>query len=144
MGTTISPKPKPEWTPESRPYWEGLARHRLMLQRCAGCGRVRHYPRPMCDACHSMVSDWIEASGDATVHSWTVAHHPFHPAFREELPCVLVTADLPEGVRLLAQLRGAGAENLRLGLPLRVGFENNGEGLILPVLRISDGSGPAP
>jgi uncharacterized protein len=144
MSSTTPPKPRPEWTPESRPYWEGLARHRLMLQRCTGCGRVRHYPRPMCDACHSMASDWIEASCDATVHSWTVAHHPFHPAFRNGLPYVLITADLPEGVRLLAQLRGAGAENLRPGLPLRVGFEENGEGLTLPVLSIQGGSGPAP
>ena len=139
MGTTVPAKPRPEWTPESQPYWEGLSRHRLMLQRCAGCGRVRHYPRPMCDACHAMESDWIEASGEARVHSWTVAHHPFHPEFREELPYVLVTADLPEGVRLVAQLRGAGAEGLRPGLPLRIGFEDNGEGLTLPVLRLQAG-----
>ena len=139
MSTTVARKPLPEWSPESRPYWEGLSRHRLMLQRCTGCGRVRHYPRPMCDACHSMESDWVEASGEARVHSWTVAHHPFHPAFRGELPYVLVTADLPEGVRLVAQLRGAGAERLRPGLPLRIGFEDNGEGLTLPVLRLQAG-----
>ena len=24
---------------------------RLRLQRCADCGKVRHYPRPVCDAC---------------------------------------------------------------------------------------------
>ncbi|MFC7540197.1 Zn-ribbon domain-containing OB-fold protein [Siccirubricoccus deserti] len=75
-----------------------------------------------------MATDWVEASRDATVHSWTVAHHPFHPAFRAELPYVLVTADLPEGVRLLAQLRGGTAEALRPGLPLRVEFEANAEG----------------
>jgi uncharacterized OB-fold protein len=139
MSTAVPSKPTPEWTPESRPYWEGLSRHVLMLQRCADCGRVRHYPRPMCDACHSLATGWIEASGEATVHSWTVAHHPFHPAFRQELPYVLVTADLPEGARLLAQLRGAGAESLRPGLPLRVDYEDNGEGLTLPVLRPREG-----
>jgi uncharacterized OB-fold protein len=99
---------------------------------------VRHYPRPLCDACHSFAVDWVEASGEATVHSWTVAHHPFHPAFRPELPYTLVTADLPEGVRLLAQLWGAGPEALRIGLPLRIGFEENGEGPTLPVFRLRD------
>ena len=142
MSTAVPNKPVPEWTPESEPYWEGLARRKLMLQRCAGCGRVRHYPRPMCDVCHSMAADWIEASGDASVHSWTVAHHAFHQAFLEELPYVLVTADLPEGPRLLAQLRGAEAESLRLGLPLRIDFEGNGEGSTLPVLRVRPGEGP--
>jgi uncharacterized OB-fold protein len=135
MSQTIPAKPMPEPSPESRPYWEGLAQRRLVLQRCADCGRIRHYPQPMCPACHSLAADWVEASGAAMVHSWTVAHHPFHPAFRAELPYVLVTADLPEGVRLLAQLRDAGAEALRTGLKLRIDFEDNGEGLTLPILR---------
>jgi uncharacterized protein len=135
MSQTMPAKPMPDPNPETRPYWDGLAQGRLMLQRCAGCGRIRHYPQPMCPACQSMAAEWVEASGEATVHSWTVAHHPFHAAFRAELPYVLVTADLAEGVRLLAQLRDAGAEVLRPGLKLRVGFEDNGEGLTLPVLR---------
>ncbi len=138
MNETIPPKPRPEPTDDSRPYWEGLAAHRLMLQRCADCGRVRHYPRPLCDACHSFSVEWIEASGRASVHSWTVAHHPFHPAFKAELPYTLVTADLPEGVRMVAQLRGAGPEALRLGLPLRIGFEDNSQGLTLPVFHLAD------
>jgi uncharacterized OB-fold protein len=132
--TTTPPKPMPEPTAESRPYWDGLADHKLMLQRCADCGRVRHYPRPLCDACHSFAVEWVQAAGTASVHSWTVAHHPFHPGFRADLPYTLVTADLPEGVRLLAQLRGVGPEALRPGMPLRVGFEDNGQGLTLPVL----------
>jgi uncharacterized OB-fold protein len=129
-------RPVPEPTPESRPYWDGLAQGRLRLQRCAGCGRIRHYPRPLCGACHSFAVEWVEASGEATVHSWTVAHHPFHPAFRAELPYALVTAELAEGgVRILAPLRGAGPETLRLGLRLRIGVEENGQGLALPVVR---------
>ena len=137
--TEMPRKPLPEPTAESRPYWEGLAAGRLMLQRCAACGRIRHYPRPLCDACHAFDADWVAASGDASVHSWTVAHHPYHPAFRGELPYTLVTADLPEGVRLVAQLRDAGPEALRLGAPLRIGIEENGEGQPLPVLRLAGG-----
>jgi uncharacterized OB-fold protein len=136
--TTIPPKPRPEPSADSRPYWDGLAAHRLLLQRCAICGRVRHYPRPLCDACHSFEVEWIEASGEARVHSWTVAHHPFHPGFKAELPYTLVTADLPEGVRMVAQLRGAGPEALRPGLPLRIGFEATREGLTLPVFQLGD------
>ena len=133
MITAMPAKPVPEPTPESRPYWQGLAEGRLMLQRCADYGRVRHYPRPLCDACHSFATDWVEASGAATLHSWTVAHHPYHPAFRGELPYVLATAELAEGVRMVAQLRDAATP--RLGMQLRVGFEPAGEGLVLPVLR---------
>lgn len=134
---TDTPKPMPEISPETRPYWDGLAAGRLLLQRCTGCGTIRHYPRPLCPACHSFDHDWVEASGTAAVHSWTVAHHPFHPAWRGAPPFALVTADLPEGVRILAPLRDAGPEALRIGAPLRIGIEDNGQGLALPVLRLA-------
>jgi uncharacterized OB-fold protein len=102
---------------------------------------VWHYPRPLCGACHSFAADWVETSGKAAVHSWTVAHHPYHPACRSELPSPRVTADLPEGVRMVAQLRDAGPEAQRLGTPLRIGFEDNGEGVVRPVLRLDATAG---
>lgn len=136
---TEVPKPMPEISAETRPYWDGLAARRLLLQRCAACGTIRHYPRPLCAECHAFGHDWVEAKGTATVHSWTVAHHAFHPAFRGLPPFALVTADLPEGVRILAPLRDAEPGVLRIGLPLRIGFEENGQGLTLPVVRPAEG-----
>ena len=79
-------KPLPEPTRDSKPYWDGLNEERLLLQQCAACMRIRHYPRPVCDACYSMEVAWIEASGRGRVHSWTVAHHPFHPGFKVVVP----------------------------------------------------------
>lgn len=139
MGDAIPPKPLPEPTPESRPHWAALQEGRFLLQRCTGCGRIRHYPRPLCEACHGFAHDWVEAAGKARVHSWTVAHHPFHPAFRADLPYVLVTADLPEGVRVLARLKDAGPEALQAGAPLRLSVEDRGDGQPLPVVRLAEG-----
>ncbi|WP_424138290.1 Zn-ribbon domain-containing OB-fold protein [Roseomonas chloroacetimidivorans] len=133
-GEAQVPIPCPEPTEESRPYWHALAAGQLLLQHCAACGRIRHYPRPLCDACHSFDTDWIAASGRARVHSWTVAHHAFHPAFRGALPYLLITADLEEGVRILAQGRGPVGWEPAPEQPLRVGFEEAAPGLILPVL----------
>jgi len=128
-------KPMPEPTPDSAPYWAGLQQHKLLLQKCAGCGRIRHYPRPMCDACYSTDVTWVEAAGRGKVHSWTITHHAFVPGFRDELPYVLATVDLEEGVRMNAQLRGADPASLRIGLPVRVDYERAREGLTLPILR---------
>ena len=124
----------PEPTADTQPYWDGLNEGRLRLQRCADCGKVRHYPRPMCDACYSMNVDWFDASGRGRVHSWTVTHHAFHPGFKADLPYALVTVDLEEGVRMNAQLRGLDPAELRIGLPVRVGYEKATEGLTLPVI----------
>ena len=104
MNTPV--KPSPQISELSRPYWEAAALGQLVLQRCTGCGKMRHYPRLLCDNCYSDGVEWISSSGAGTVHSWTVAHHAFHPAFAAELPYTLVTIDLDEGVRALGRWRG--------------------------------------
>lgn len=129
----------PEPTPHSAPFWAGLNEHKLLLQRCARCDKIRHYPRPMCDACHSMDVNWIEASGQGTIHTWTITCHAFHPGFREDLPYTLATVDLAEGVRMNAQLRDVPEVGLRIGLPVRVAFETVKEGLTLPYF-VPDGA----
>lgn len=130
---TDAPLPVP--TPDSLPYWEGLRAGKLLLQRCGDCGLVRHYPRPVCASCFSMAVNWVEASGRGTVHSWTETHHAFLPSFGADLPYLLVTADLDEGVRLLARLRGS-AEGLRAGAAVQCGFEPIGD-WVVPVLELA-------
>ncbi|MGS0743229.1 Zn-ribbon domain-containing OB-fold protein [Glaciimonas sp. GG7] len=98
---TMATKPLPQPTELSRPYWEAAAEGRLVLQHCAACNKPRHYPRLLCDACYSTSVVWKPASGAGKIHSWTVAHHAFHPAFAADLPYTLVTVDLDEGVRAL-------------------------------------------
>lgn len=102
----IPSKPAQIPTELSRPYWEGAAVGRLMIQRCTACGKLRHYPRLLCDACYSDAVDWVEASRRGAIHSWTVSHHAFHPAFKAELPYTLVTVDLEESVRALGRWTG--------------------------------------
>ena len=122
---------------DTQAYWDALRAHRLTFQTCGKCGTPRHYPRPVCDRCYSMDVVWKDASGRGKVHSWTVAHHPFHPGFKGEVPYTLVTVDLEEGVRMQAQLKGAdgkGGEikDLKLGLPVEVRFEKVKDDLVLP------------
>ena len=131
-------KLRPEPNADTEPYWDGLNERRLRLQRCADCGKVRHYPRPMCDACYSLQVEWFDASGHGRVHSWTVTHHAFHPGFRPDLPYTLVTVDLAEGVRMNAQLRRLAPGELRIGMPLKVDYELATEGLTLPVFVPAD------
>lgn len=131
----MSDAPLPSPTPDSQPYWDGLRNGQLLLQRCGRCGTARHYPRPVCDRCFSMDVTWAPAVGEGQVHSWTVTHHPFLPSFRERLPYALVAADLPEGVRLLARLRGP-ADGLALGAPVRCGFEPLGD-WVVPVWELA-------
>ncbi len=135
--TNESARPLPVPSLESAPYWEAMNQGRLVLQRCAACGSLRHYPRSVCDHCYATESDWVEASGRGRVQSWTVIHHAFHPGFKDALPYVLVIADLEEGGRIQAPLRGAGADALALDLPVRVLFERQPDGSVLPALSLA-------
>jgi uncharacterized protein len=126
---TSPPKPSPQTSELARPYWEAVAQGKLVLQSCSACGKVRHYPRLLCDACYSDAVTWLPSKASGTIHSWTVAHHAFHPAFAPELPYALVTVDLDEGVRALG--RWHSDVTMSIGLPVRGVFEAREGGMDL-------------
>ena len=130
MSETTKPAPHP--SPLTQGYWDGTAAGVLRVQQCAGCGKLRHYPRYICDACHSFDVTWKDCSGRGTVFSWMVAHHPFHPGFKEELPYTLVTVELEEGVRSLGRYAEPTGKGLKLGQKVQVSFVQS-EGFALPL-----------
>ena len=131
-------KPLPEPTLDSQPFWDALKKHRLELQKCGDCGKIRHYPRPVCDKCYSMKVEWVEASGKGKVFSWTVSHHPFHPGFKEDVPYILATVELEEGVRMISRLKGVKAEEMEIGMPVEVIYEDATEEFTMPMFRSAE------
>jgi len=117
-------KPLPRIDEDSRGYWEALARHELYFQRCRDCGTKRFYPRALCPACLSAGTEWVRASGRGSVYSFTVTYQNQAPGFREELPYVLAIVDLAEGPRLMTNIVGCPPEQVRIGLPVEVVFED--------------------
>ena len=113
-------KPLPEPSLDSQPFWDGLREGKLLFQTCADCGKVRHYPRPVCDACYSMAVTWTPSSGRGKLYSWTETHHAFHPAFRGETPYILATVEMEEGVRMQSLLLDASLDQLKLDMPVEV------------------------
>ena len=100
----VPERPLPTPTRESQPFWDGLREGRFMLQHCASCGKVRHYPRPVCPHCRSMESTFKEAPAGGAIHSWTVCHHPFNFFFKSMTPYIVVLVDMDAGVRVNAPL----------------------------------------
>jgi hypothetical protein len=82
-------------------FWEGVRDHRLLLQRCDGCGRLRHPPGPRCPACGSFEFSTVDASGRGRIYSWIVSRHPTEP---DAHPRTVVLVELDEGVRLVSNL----------------------------------------
>jgi uncharacterized OB-fold protein len=111
----------PTVTPDTQFFWEGLKEGRLLLQRCAQCGRLRHPPRPMCPWCNSLDKDAIESSGRGSVHSFVMPQHPPDPFIDGRYIVVLV--DLEEGVRIVSNLRDVDPDVVTIGMAVELTFE---------------------
>jgi len=126
-------RPPPIVTADSAGFWEAAAEQRLVAQRCGDCGRLRHPPRPMCPQCHSLSIEVVPLSGRGSLYSYSVLHHPQHPAF--DYPVLAALVDLEEGVRLVSNLTGVEPADIRIGMPLEVDFEAREGGTSVPVFR---------
>ena len=122
-------------------FFEAARQGRLEIQQCDGCGQLRHPPTPTCPHCRSFDWSTVVASGRCTLHSWTVIHHPKDPAFTYPLAVGLV--DLPEGIRLVADIADVDEDELAIGLELEIGFAEHAHGEVLPQLRRATGEGAA-
>jgi len=129
------PKPRPVLEGSTAEFYEYCAAGELRFQRCLTCGAWRHPPRVLCAVCGSPRYRWERSSGRGQVFSWTVVHQAMHPAFAAEAPYAVVVVETDEGVRFVSNLRDAGPEVLRLGLPVEVFFEAVDEALTLPMVR---------
>jgi uncharacterized OB-fold protein len=75
---------------DSAPWWDALARHEVVQQRCDACARWRWPPRAMCGECGSFEWSWQQVSGTGTVHSWITTQHAFLPGFAAPYHTVFV------------------------------------------------------
>ena len=121
----------PTMTADTQFFWDGCKDGRLLIQRCDGCGTLRHPPRPMCPQCHSL--DWtaIEASGRGTVYSFVMPRHPAMPFLDDDYIVALI--ELEEGTRLVSNLVDVAPENAAIGMPVRVRFDAFDGDVVLPM-----------
>ncbi len=122
------PAPAPPVDPETRPFWDATAEGRLLLQRCSACGRPIWYPRSLCPRCGSADTEWFEATGRATVYSFTVVRRGASGPYRGAEPYVLAYVELEEGPRMLTNLVDGDVDAIRVGDPVRAVFHPTGEG----------------
>ena len=122
--------PTPDITELNRPYWDELAAGALTFQRCKGCGCAWLPVRSECPQC--LANDWgrERAAGGATLVSWVVYHHAYHPAFAQRLPYVVAVVQLDEGPRMISNIVG-GLAGLRIDQRLALKIEEE-SGMAVP------------
>ena len=126
-------RPSPIVTDDSAVFWTAAAEGRLVAQRCASCGVMRHPPRPMCPHCRSLAIEVVELAGTGTVYSYAILHHPQNPLF--DYPILAALVDLDEGIRLVTNLTDVAKDEVRIGMRVEVHFIPTANDARVPVFR---------
>ncbi|WP_037681752.1 bifunctional MaoC family dehydratase N-terminal/OB-fold nucleic acid binding domain-containing protein, partial [Streptomyces cellulosae] len=126
-------RPRPVVNRDNAGFWDGVRRHRLLIQRCTACASLRFPWLPGCNACGCPDWETIETSGEGTVFSYVVLHHPPFPAF--DPPYAVALIELAEGVRMISNVVGVPYDKVRIGQPVRLEFQQYDDELVLPVFR---------
>ena len=131
----LSSKPAPEPTDASRPFWDACSRHELRIQRCLDCGRLIHYPKIHCPHDGGDQFEWALMSGRGSVYSFVVIHRAFHEGFKQDVPYVIAVIELEEGVRLMSNVIGMDPDQVHIGLPVALEWDETGNPYPLPKFR---------
>jgi hypothetical protein len=132
-----SARPAPTPSRDSAFFWDRVQRGQLVGQRCAGCSKLRHPPRPMCPHCRSFEWEELSLSGRGTVHSFIAPVHPPLPMFEPGYLVALI--DLDEGIRLLSNLCDVRPEDVQIGMAVEVFFVETAEDGRVHQFRPADG-----
>ena len=134
--------PVPAANAETAGWWEACTAHRLVVQRCGACGTTRHPPGPVCPACRSPEAEWSELPGTGTVHTFTVVRQAFLPSLADVVPYVVavIEPDGAGGARMMSNVVEVDPDEMEIGMPVTVVWEDMGPELALPRFRPAAGS----
>jgi len=117
---------------DNQGFWEAAKQHKLVFQRCKDCGLLVHRPRPMCPRCNSMEKEWVPSTGKGIVYSWVnfVYANAAYPGIK--VPYTVVVVEMSEGVRIISNLHDVKPEEVYVGMPVEVVFDDVADDLTLP------------
>ncbi|MFT7598689.1 MAG: putative OB-fold protein [Acidimicrobiales bacterium] len=128
-------RPLPRPTSHSAPFWSATTEGRFLIQRCTSCDQASFYPRVNCPACGSLELSNEDASGRATVFTYTIARRPTHSAFADAGPSIIAIVELEEGPHVTTNIIDCDPAEVSIGMAVEVTFADEIDGIALPLFR---------
>ncbi len=127
-------KQLPQVTDHERPFWEAARRHELVAYRCTNCGAW--YPQVTeCVACNAPRMEWVKVGGQAEVFTFCIFHQLYHPAWKGDIPYNVAYVKLAEGPLLMTNIVDCRNDDIRVGMPVEVVFDDVTPEVTLPKFR---------
>jgi len=116
----------PSILPGDEEFWRAAEQGRLLLKRCAECGKLHWYPRALCPFCMSE-TEWIEACGRGTILSYSVTRKA------GPVPYAMAYVRLEEGVTMMTNIVDCDLDSVRIGQAVSVVFKATEGGPPVPM-----------
>jgi uncharacterized OB-fold protein len=133
----------PRLTDQNRHFWQGGERGELCFLRCGDCGTWIHPPSPRCPECLGKRVAPAAVAGRATVLTYTLNHQQWVPAPDHPYCIAIVEIEEQPGLRLMTNVVHCPPEDVRIGMPVRVVFEQH-EDVWIPLFEPAEGQGRRP
>lgn len=129
-------KPLPKTDPVTAPFWEGLKRENVQVQRCDDCASYVFYPRALCPHCSSRRLTWTPVCGRGQIYTMTIVHKA-PGAFKEDAPYVVALVELDEGCRMMSNIVDVDPDpsKVKIGMPVEIVYDHVTEAVTLPKFR---------
>ena len=116
------PVPRPNVYVNTQPFWDGAKEGKLMLQYCTVAKRFQHYPRAVSLYTGRRTLEWREVKGTGEIYACTAVRIP-GPGLDGRLPLCVVTVQLDEGVRIIANLLDCTPEDMAIGKRVKLAWD---------------------
>ena len=102
-------------TPESEPFWDGLARGEIVLLHCRSCTRWTYLAGPGCQWCGSpdIVPEAVDGHGD--LYTFTVCYVEYGPGLETPYVVGVVAPDCEPEIRIVTNVVGCRVRDVRIG-----------------------------
>ncbi len=121
---------------ETRGYWKATLNEELRVQTCNACGHRQMPWGPCCTNCLSQDLASETSSGRGRVFSFTVVRQAIHPTFSAQVPYVIADIELDEGPIMTSNVTDVPGEEVFIGMPVEVWFDNEMEDAFHTKLRL--------
>ena len=113
--------------PGDQPYFDAAAEGKLLIKKCADCGKFHHYPRSLCPYCFSDKVQWVQAKGTGEIYTYSVTRRG------TAIPYCIAYVTLDEGVRMMTNIVDCDLDTIRIGQKVKVVFKKTEAGMAVPV-----------
>ena len=122
---------------DSKTFWEGAKKNRLMLQKSKNNGNYFLYSVGHSNVAADHAFEWVEASGKGVIYSFTVCHIAGGSQYYiDKVPYVIGSILLEENLRITSNIITKNINNIKIGKDVFVKFKKLDNDITFPCFEL--------